>query len=97
MVCDEDACGISCCGIRCLRPSVSCVLPLLLLHCRAGLHEVGHDSGGWGKVVELESEVQGLDVDWGVERIVVPEARREMINVAQHLQKKLLHKIRTEN
>ena len=71
MIGDKDACGICRGGVWSRGTPVPCLL-LLLLHGGTRLHEVGHRGRGGGKVVELEGEVQGLHVDWGIQRIMVP-------------------------
>ena len=67
---DEDASGVCSGGVRRRCTPVSRLLLLLLRW--AGLHKVGHGGRGGGKVVELEGEVQGLDIDRSIERVMVP-------------------------
>jgi len=71
MIGDEDASGVCSGGVRRRCTPVSRLLLLLLLHGWAGLHKVGHGGRGGGKVVELEGEVQGLDIDRSIERVMV--------------------------
>ena len=72
MVCDEDPCGVDGGRIRGSRPPLTGLLLTELLKGWVGLHQVSHGSCCWGKVVELEREVQGLDIDWSVQRVMMP-------------------------